>query len=136
MAFAGLLLYRRRRESLALDTPEARKKRARNTAAAQLAQARTLLDKGVARPYYEAVSWALWHYLSSRLALPASELSRSAVTNALIQQGVKGVTLQELSALLDECDSAIYAPGGAQQMTEVYRKAAEVITDIEAVSLL
>ena len=75
---------------------------------------------------------ALWGYLSDKLTMPLSELTKDNARDKMSEHGVDTEAADEFMSLLEECEFARYAPASVTAtMDEVYSKAADVIEKIE-----
>ena len=60
--------------------------------------------------FYDEVLKALWGYLSDKLSMPVSELSKDNIAVKLAQCQVAQELIDECLALVGECEFARYAP--------------------------
>ena len=96
-------------------------------------------DKAV---FYDEVLKALWGYLSDKLSMPVSELSKDNIAAKLADCQVPGELIEECAALVGECEFARYAPslagassqgvygkGSAEEI--IYNRTAELMNKLE-----
>jgi hypothetical protein len=133
LAFVGLIAYRRREDELSRDTQLLRKKRANKVALQRLVTAKKYLQQQQKKPFYEEISKAIWLYLSDKLSIPLSALSRETATEALSQRNVREGLLKRLENVIWECETALYASGGSAQMNSTYDEAIKIISELEDV---
>ncbi len=132
MAFIGILVWKRREDELAKDSVLLRTKRANKVALKRLATAQKLLQKNERMPFYEEISKALWLYLSDKLTIPLSSLSKENVWDALNSRNINQILQRQVEDVMNECETALYAgTGGSQQMNNVYNEAVSVISKLE-----
>lgn len=132
MAFLGLLVWRRREEELSKDSTLLRTRRANKIALKRLATAQKLLQKNERTPFYEEISKAIWLYLSDKLSIPLSSLSKENVWDALKSREINDQLQKELDIVMTECETALYAgTGGTQQMNSTYNDAVQIISKLE-----
>lgn len=132
LAFIGIILWRRREEELSKDTISLKRKRANKIALKRLTTAKKLLEKNEHVPFYEEISKAIWLYLSDKLNIPLSSLSKDNVWDALNNCEVNKTIQQELEKIMTECETALYAgAGGSQQMNQTYTDAVTIISKLE-----
>lgn len=132
LAFLGLLVWRRREEELSKDTVLLRNRRASKVALKRLSTAQKLLQKNERTPFYEEISKAIWLYLSDKLSIPLSSLSKENVWDALNNRDINTQLQQELEKVMTECETALYAgTGGTQQMNSTYNEAVNIISKLE-----
>lgn len=82
--------------------------------------------------FYDEVLRATWGYLSDKLAIPVSGLSKDNVTEILNQHQVDEENQSNLMDLLNSCEFARYAPSSVSGgMEEVYKKAGNLISKLD-----
>ncbi|MCD6011282.1 MAG: hypothetical protein K0Q79_1144 [Flavipsychrobacter sp.] len=133
LAFIGLAVIKRRDEELSKDTALLRNKRANKVALQRLATAKKLLAQNAKTPFYEEISKAIWLYLSDKLGIPLSSLSRETATIAMNNRNVPEAIQRNLENVIWECETALYATGGSKQMAHTYEEAIKVISELEEV---
>lgn len=132
LAFLGLIVWKRREDELSKDTIKLRNKRANKVALKRLATAQKLLHQNAKQPFYEEISKAIWLYLSDKLNIPLSALSREKAEAMLQQKNIQQPLMQQLRGVIDDCETSLYAPGyGVQQMQQTYQAAVNVISKLE-----
>ena len=131
LAFIGLVVWKKRDEELSKDTVFLRSKRANKVALQRLVTAKKLLLQENKKPFYEEISKAIWLYLSDKLSIPLSSLSRETATEAMKTRKVNDATQKSLENVIWECETALYATGGSKQMAHTYEEAIKVISDLE-----
>jgi hypothetical protein len=133
LAFIGMIVWRRRDEELSQDTALLRRKRANKVAFQRLATAKKLLQQESRTPFYEEISKAIWLYLSDKLSIPLSALSRESATEAMSGRNVPATIQKKLENVIWDCETALYASGGSKKMAQTYEEAISVISDLEEV---
>jgi len=131
LAFLGMIVWKRRDEELSQNTVLLRSKRANKIALQRLATAKKLLQQENKKPFYEEISKATWLYLSDKLNIPLSTLSRDTAREALSKRKVSDMVQKDLENVIWECETALYASGGSKQMAHTYEQAIKVISDLE-----
>ena len=131
IAFFFVAYKKRRDDELSRDTVSLRKKRANKIALQRLVTAKKLLQTQSRKPFYEEVSKAIWLYLSDKLSIPLSSLSRETASEVLTARNVPADIQKTLDAVIDECETALYASGGSRQMSDTYEDAVKVISNLE-----
>ena len=82
--------------------------------------------------FYEEVLKAVWGYLSDKLTLPISELSRDNVQQQLSRCGVDEALINRFTAILDRCEFARYAPSQSDEaMDTLFGETVDVIGEME-----
>jgi hypothetical protein len=75
---------------------------------------------------------ALWGYLSDKLNIPVSDLTRNSAFAALTEKGIDEEKLRTLTGLLDKCEYARYAPASSgTEVTAIYEEASGFIRSVE-----
>lgn len=131
--FIIFALLRRRDEELSRDTVQLRRKRANKIALQRLTAARKLLQEQNKRGFYEEISKAIWLYLSDKLSIPLSSLSRESAADAMSARKVSAELQRTLENVISECETALYASGGSRTMNDTYNDAVKVISNLEDV---
>ncbi|WP_276133876.1 BatD family protein [Polluticoccus soli] len=134
-AFLGLLVWRRREDELSKDVVALKNRRANKVALKRLGTAQKLLQQNNAKQFYEEVSKAIWLYLSDKLNIPLSELSRERAQEALQARKIPLELQQDAERVIDQCETSLYAPNmsGSAQMSQTYQQAVDVISKLEEV---
>lgn len=115
------------------DVVGMKNRKATKMALRRLRFAGSLLKKDLYSAFYEELHNALLGYMSDKLNMPISELSKDRMSEVLLQNDVLDVYVNELMEILDSCEYARYAPSsGNQAMTSDYEKAVEVISSIDS----
>ncbi len=123
----GVILRRKRILKYA-DTVVMKHHKANKFAEKRLKQAALLMQKGLPEPFYEEVSRAMWGYLSDKLSIPTSELSREKAVESLQKLGVDQLLIDEVVQWLDACEYVRYAPSATRmEMHELYKAAGLLI---------
>lgn len=134
VALAALLLYYRKQLKERADVRRMRSKRASKVAQRRLKAARGFASRGDQGGFYAEMLNALWGYMSDKLSIPVSELSKDNINAELEQYGIDEKLRQESIALIDKCEFAQYAPELASgDMNAVLDEAAGVIDRLESV---
>jgi hypothetical protein len=108
-------------------------KKATKVARKRLQTANNYVKTNNSGAFYEEVFKALWGYLSDKLNIPLSDLSKETVSDAMIKIGVTEKTSSRFIETINNCEFARFAPGGntTASMDSIYSEAAEIITVIE-----
>lgn len=134
LALCGVLLYYRKQLRERADVTRMRTKRASKVAQRRLKQARRFMEQGNRDGFYAETLSSLWGYLSDKLSIPVSELSKDNIQAELETYGVDAPLRERTMALLDKCEFAQYAPELAEQdLRQVWDEAAGVIDSLESV---
>lgn len=84
--------------------------------------------------FYDEILKALWGYLSDKLSMPVSELSKDNIAAKLAECQVPEELITECAALISSCEFARYAPTlSGYDGDEIYTKAATLMNRLENV---
>lgn len=125
------VIYRQK----ALDNANVAKvktKKANKVATRRMKLAGKLLAENKKNEFYDEVLKALWGYISDKLSIPVSQLSKDNIEAELTNYGVQEALIAEFIGVLNECEYARYAPGNENEaMDKVYSASVEVISKME-----
>lgn len=109
-------------------------KRANKISKKRLKKAFAYMKENNQAQFYDEVIHALWGYLSDKLNIPVSELSRATVKETLEKYKVGEDIINKFLVIIDNCEYAKYAPAaGGSQIEADYAKARDLINKFEAV---
>jgi hypothetical protein len=109
-----------------------RNRKAGKVAGKRLKEAEKCLKEKQSDKFYEEILKALWGYLSDKLNIPVSELTRNSIINALTEKGIAEAEINNLSAILDKCEFARFAPSSSPEEAEkIYEEASGFIKLVE-----
>lgn len=122
----------RRREYSESELLFMRRKKANKIALRRMATAKKLLQQKNEQGFYNEVIRALWEYLSDKLYISQSELSKENIADKLKLKNVSGEKIEALKATLENCEQSLFSPAGKENaMQTTYSKAIELIIDFE-----
>lgn len=128
---ACFLIYRKQIAANA-NVAKVRIKKANKVAVKRMKQAGKLLAANEKDAFYDEVLKALWGYISDKLSIPVSQLSKDNIEEELRKYGVAEDLIKEFLNALNSCEFARFAPGDANQaMDKVYSDSLEVISKME-----
>lgn len=132
LLFAAVFIVYRKQISANANVAKMRTKKANKVAVKRMKQAGKLLAGGEKDAFYDEVLKALWGYVSDKLNIPVSRLSKDNVEEALRQYGVADELIASFLQALNDCEFARFAPGDASQaMDKLYKDSVEVISKME-----
>ena len=115
------------------DVVGTKNRKATKMAMKRLQLAGTFLKQNLYTAFYEELHKALLGFISDKLNMPAAELSRDKISEALEQRGVDKSLADTFIGILDACEFARYAPdAGNEAMTAHYNSAIDVISSIDS----
>jgi len=115
------------------DVVGTKNRKATKMALKRLQLAGTFLKQNLYTAFYEELHKALLGFISDKLNMPASELSRERITEALKEGNVNENFIATFIGILDACEFARYAPdAGHEAMAAHYQSAVDVISSIDS----
>ncbi len=107
-------------------------KKANKIAQKRLKVAQKFLQAGNKDMFYEEVLKALWAYMSDKLGIPLSNLTKENVQSELAEKGIDQQLYNRLLEILNTCEFARYAPNSGQSdMGNLYDDTIKVISELE-----
>jgi hypothetical protein len=132
VVFFVILFMRREHIRRNSDVTQVKNRKAGKVAAKRLHNAAECLKNDEIDTFYEEILKAIWGYLSDKLNIPVSDLTRSNAVDALEANGIDGELLTNLQSILDTCEYARYAPSSAETgASEIYEGASQFIKSLE-----
>ncbi len=120
VAWLGLVIFRKRRESLA-NNPRLRRQREVAPRIQQgLRELPVLAGTQKADDFFATVFRLLQEQLGERLDVPSSAITEAIIEEKLRGRGLADATLQELHELFQACNQARYAPHRSSQELSAY----------------
>lgn len=113
------------------DVASVRSRRAGRMARKLLSNAKKKLRANEREGFYDAVSKAMFGYLSGKLNMDAAELSREQIKSRLKDRSVDSTTIDELMGLLSRCEMARFARTGELNPESDYNSAAKIIGELQ-----
>lgn len=109
-----------------------RTKKANKTAVKRLKEAEKLLKENKEEAFYDEVLRALWGYLSDKLSMPQSELTKDNVAMELTKYGVNEELSAEFLEIINTCEFARYAPSKTSgAMDKLFNETIDAIGKME-----
>lgn len=129
---ATILVYRRQLK-LNADVAGRRTARANRVANKRLKLARAEMQRHNNDEFYTALSAALWGYISDKLGIPSSALTRDNVSEKLAEAGASEQLIEQTIHVIDECEMARFTPEHSDtEVSILYQNATDVINGLEA----
>ena len=131
-AFIIFIIVYRKQASENANVAKMRTKKANKVATKRMKLAGKLLSENKKDAFYDEVLKTLWGYISDKLSIPVSRLSKDNIEEKLRNHGVNEELIKEFLNALNECEFARFAPGDENQaMDKVYLSSVEVISKME-----
>ena len=132
LLFAIAVFVYRKRIKENENTSLLKTKKANSVAVRRLKNVKKLMRDNRVNEFYDETLKAVWGYMSDKLNIPLSRLSKDNVSSELERRGCNEELVAELLELLNECEFARYAPGDpTATMDKIYRMAEAVISKME-----
>lgn len=132
VAFIVFFIIYRKQIAANANVAKMRTKKANKVAVKRMKLAGKLLEENKKDAFYDEVLKALWGYISDKLNIPVSRLSKDNIEEELRNYGVDDVLIKEFINTLNNCEFARFAPGDDNQaMDKVYSASLEVISKME-----
>ena len=107
-------------------------RKANKIAQKRLKLAQKLLKEGNKDSFYEEVLKATWTYLSDKLSIPVSSLTKERVEEELAALKIDSSIVNQFVDILNTCEFARYAPNsGQQEMGNLYDDTINAISSLE-----
>ncbi len=130
--FIALLVINRKQAMENANVAKVRTKKANKVATKRMKNAGKLLAEKKSEAFYDEVLKALWGYISDKLSMPISQLSKDNIEEELQKHQVADELIKEFINNLNECEFARYAPGNQdEKMDKIYSSAIDVISKME-----
>ena len=130
--FIALLVINRKQAMENANVAKVRTKKANKVATKRMKNAGKLLADKKSEAFYDEVLKALWGYISDKLSMPVSQLSKDNIEEELQKHQVADELIKEFINNLNDCEFARYAPGNQdEKMDKIYSSAIDVISKME-----
>jgi hypothetical protein len=130
--FVPLIFIKKHRDKTKGNTMLIRNRKATKVARKRLSVAKKHLQNQDNKAFHDEVMRGLWGYLSDKLSIPQSDLSRENINDILKQKAVDEQTMNDLLKTMDACEIALFAPSMASHEMEVtYQSAINLISKLE-----
>lgn len=131
-AFIVIIIVYRKQAVESANIAKVKTKKASKVATRRLKVAKQKMQEKDKAGFYDEVLKALWGYLSDKLSMPVSELSKENIAAKLTMCQVPGELVEECVVLIGECEFARYAPTLSGYADEkVYGKVAALMNRLE-----
>ena len=132
MGFIVILVVYRKQAAENANIAKSKNKKAGKVATRRLKVAKQKMIAKDKAGFYDEVLKAIWGYLSDKLMMSVSELSKDNISAELAARQVSEALIGECTALLGECEFARYAPSLSSTSEEnIYNRTAELMNSLE-----
>ncbi len=134
LALIAVVIIYRRHIRLRADVSGQRLAKAGRVATKRLREARAAMNAHRNDDFYAALAKALWGYLSDKLSISASQLTRENIEEKLTAYGLGHEDTAKVLDVLDQCEMARFTPQHSDaEVAGLYDEAAAAIKNIEDV---
>ena len=134
LILAGVIIVYRRHIRLQSDVVGRRLAKASRVASKRLKAARTFMDRHENDKFFEAVSGALWGYMSDKLSIPEIAADPRQYLGQALGLWSWWEQISGVVDVLDRCEMARFTPNTDADVAEIYREATDAINNIENVA--
>lgn len=133
IAFIIFFIVYRKQIAANANVAKMRTKKANKVAVKRMKLAgKLLVGENKKDDFYDEVLKALWGYISDKLSIPVSRLSKDNIEEELRKYGVDDALIQDFLRILNDCEFARFAPGNDNQaMDKVYAASLDMISKME-----
>lgn len=97
----------------------------------QMKQAELHLGQKNKEAFYQELTRTYWNYLSHKLRLETSDLTRNNIADKLKEKGVNNDLIVKMINLIDNSEMGLYTNYGTQGMQEIYDNSLVILNDID-----
>ena len=132
VGFVVVLIVYRKQAAENANIAKTKNKKAGKVATRRLKVAKQKMAAKDKAGFYDEVLKAVWGYLSDKLIMPVSELSKENIAAELAARQVSEASIKECTALLGDCEFARYAPTlSGISVEKIYDRTAELMNKLE-----
>lgn len=134
LIFIVYIVINRKQAQLNSNVELLKNRKANKVASKRLKVAATYLKSYNKEKFYAEVLKAIWGYISDKLTIPLSALSRENVSQELKSYGATEELISRIIDIIDSCEFAQYAPSQSNEaMDKLYKDSVDVIGEMENV---
>lgn len=132
VAFLVIIVVYRKQAIENANVAKLKNKKASKIATRRLKVAKQKMRENDKTGFYDELLKALWGYLSDKLNMPVSELSKDNISTKLAECQVSEALIKECMTLIGDCEFARYAPSLSHSSEEkVYDSADRLMDQLE-----
>ena len=131
--FIALYFILRRRIRDSHNTVLVKNRRANKVAVQRFRQAERYMNESNRHAFYEEMLRALWGYMSDKLNIPVSSLTKENIREELQRRGCPAEVAEHYTEIISRCDEAQYSPAESIQMSDIYKEGVAIISRIESI---
>jgi hypothetical protein len=131
-AFLVILFLRREHVRRNSDLSIVRNRKAGKVAVKRLHTASICLKNEQIDKFYDEILKAIWGYMSDKLNIPVSDLTRNNALLSLSERGIDEEKIKNLNSILDKCEYARFAPSASGiEAATIYEGTVQFIKSVE-----
>ena len=115
------------------NTVLVRNRRANKVAVQRFRAAERFMREQNRHAFFEEMLRALWGYMSDKLNIPVSNLTKENIREELQRRGCSAEDAHHFTDIISRCDEAQYSPAESVQMSDVYAEGVNIISRIESI---
>ncbi|MCH5239514.1 MAG: protein BatD [Muribaculaceae bacterium] len=114
------------------DIIAVRSRKANRMARKRLKRAFAYMKSGDRGSFLDEILISIWGYLSDKLSIPTSELSRDNISGKLAVRDIPDEDINEVIKLIDDVEFEKYAPSAsASEMNDIYERTIKMMNSLE-----
>ncbi len=130
--FLLIVFIRRNQVKRNSDITIVKNRKANRTSKKRLKTAKLYLNKNEKEKFYDEISKALWGYISDKLNISVSDLTKDSAKESLKNYSVNDEIIDKFVNVLDISEFARFAPATSdEQMQNIYKETMDVISKLE-----
>lgn len=129
---AGSYKYFKRIMSQRSNIAFVKNKKANQVALQRLKAASKAMSDNNEKIFYEEVLKAMWGYMSDKLNIPVSNLTKDNIRESLSRRDISAENAEKFIAIITECEYAQYSPSMSGKMNETYDNAVAMLSKFES----
>ena len=100
----------------------------------RLKNAHIYLTKNEKERFFEEIEKSLWLYFAHKFNVDLADLSKETISDYFSENKINKKVTTEFTQILNNCEFCRFAPASldANKMNDIYRKATEVIIEVES----
>jgi hypothetical protein len=131
IGFLIFVFWWRNQQKLTENVSLLRSSKAKKTALKKLSKAKEYLTNNQDKLFYEELFKSLYGYVSDKLNIPVSELSKDSIKEQLSKRNIAQELVDDLCKTLDLCEMSRFAPSVITSKNQLYTDAQDIIIQIE-----
>ena len=134
VAFVSTIIVYRKHIRANSDLAARRTARANKEATKRLRLAAKALTANDADAFHESLARALWGYISDKLRIPSSALTRDNIREKLLESGISEELTDRTINILDQCEMARFTPDSSspEHLKGLFDESSAVIKAVES----